>query len=90
MAGIAEWNYKSIDREKVIDLAIKCNIPFVSAAIMYVRGIISKESVFNFLKDTYEPDIKSLFEIPDMDKAVSRLTRAIKNQEKICVYGEED
>lgn len=90
MAGIVEWNYKSIDREKVIDLAIKCNIPFVSAAIMYVRGIISKESVFNFLKDTYEPNPKSLFEIPDMDKAVSRLTRAIKNHEKICVYGDYD
>ena len=90
MAGIIEWNYKNIDREKIIDLAIKCNIPFVSAAIMYARGITSKESVFTFLKDSYEPNPKSLFEIPDMDKAVSRLKRAIKDHEKICIYGDYD
>ncbi len=90
MAGIIEWNYKNIDREKIIDLAIKCNIPFVSAAIMYARGITSEESVFTFLKDSYEPNPKSLFEIPDMDKAVSRLKRAIKDHEKICIYGDYD
>ena len=90
MAGIIEWNYKNIDREKIIDLAIKCNIPFVSAAIMYARGITSKESVFTFLKDSYETNPKSLFEIPDMDKAVSRLKRAIKDHEKICIYGDYD
>ena len=53
MTGIVEWNYKNLDREKVIELATKCSIPFVSAAIMYVRGIVSKENVLTFLKDTY-------------------------------------
>ena len=53
MTGIVEWNYKNLDREKVIELATKCSIPFVSAAIMYVRGIVSKENVLTFLKYTY-------------------------------------
>ena len=90
MTGIVEWNYKNLDREKVIELATKCSIPFVSAAIMYVRGIVSKENVLTFLKDTYEPSSQTPFEIPDMDKAVSRLKKAIKNHEKICIYGDYD
>ncbi|MGN1043588.1 MAG: single-stranded-DNA-specific exonuclease RecJ [Acutalibacteraceae bacterium] len=90
MAGIVEWNYRNIDREKIIDLAVKCNIPFVSAAIMYARGFTSKENILNFLNDKYEPKSENLFEIPDMDKAVSRLKKAIKNREKICVYGDYD
>lgn len=90
MAEIVEWDYKNIDREKIIDLAVKCNIPFVSAAIMYARGFSSKEKILNFLNDTYSFKSESLFEIPDMDKAISRLKEAIKNCEKICVYGDYD
>ena len=90
MAGIVEWNYRNMDREKIIDLAVKCNIPFVSAAIMYARGFTSKEKILGFLNDNYESKSENLFEIPDMDKAVSRLKKAIKNREKICVYGDYD
>lgn len=90
MAGIVEWSYKNIDREKIIDLAVECNIPFVSAAVMYARGFISKKSILKFLKGTYKTESENLFKIPDMDKATQRLKKAIKNHEKICIYGDYD
>lgn len=43
----------------------------------------------DFLHPKYE-NLADPFILPDMDKAVSRLEQAIKNQEKILIYGDYD
>lgn len=46
-----------------------------------------KESFFN---PVYEESLRGPFEILNMDKAVERILRAIKNGEKILLYGDYD
>ncbi|MDO4872306.1 MAG: single-stranded-DNA-specific exonuclease RecJ [bacterium] len=56
--------------------------------ILANRGI-SKENREAFLNPNYENQ-HDPFLLPDMEKAVERLLRAHKNQEKITVYGDYD
>ncbi len=70
-------------------LAVDCSINAVVAAILLNRGIDTKEKANTFLnKDA------SLFHDPfllkDMDRAVSRIKRALLCKEKITVYGDYD
>ena len=45
------------------------------------------------MPDVFRPDLADLhdpFLMADMDKAVNRLTEAVRNNEKILVYGDYD
>lgn len=57
--------------------------------ILVNRNIDTKEEVYNFLN----PSLSNLFDpflLNDMDKAVERIKDAIKNKEKIFIYGDYD
>lgn len=58
--------------------------------LLYNRGIKNKEDIEKFLYPSYEKDIYDPFLIKDMDKACDRIIKAIKNNEKIVVYGDYD
>ena len=61
----------------------------VLVRLLLQRGIDTKEKVKAFFK----PSLKNLYDpflMKDMDKAVERLDKAIKQQEKILVYGDYD
>ncbi len=64
-------------------------IPPLVAGLMAQRGIRDETSAETFLRadlvDLEDPNL-----LDDMDKAVSRLIRAIKDREKIRVYGDYD
>ena len=70
-------------------LAAGCKINAVVAAILLNRGIDTEEKVAAFLnKDAtlfHDP-----FLLKDMDRAVSRIKRALLCKEKITVYGDYD
>jgi single-stranded-DNA-specific exonuclease len=51
------------------------------------RGITDAESAKGFL-DPAAYDPASPFDLPDMDKAVERIERAIQTDEPICVWGD--
>jgi single-stranded-DNA-specific exonuclease len=53
------------------------------------RGITDAESAKGFL-DPAAYDPASPFDLPDMDKAVERIERAIQTDEPICVWGDFD
>ena len=75
--------------EKVRDLSQKLNIPPVLANLLVQRGIATYEEATRFfnprLSDLHDP-----FLMKDMDKAVERIDRAVRNGEKIMVYGDYD
>lgn len=59
------------------------------SSILASRGIIEKEDVREFLNPTRD-DFHDPFLMPDMEKAVDRILKAIQTQEKTIIYGDYD
>ncbi len=77
------------DTSKVDKLAELLGIDKATSNLLIQRGIDSFEKAKNF----FRPELEDLFDpylMKDMDKAVDRLQTAIKNKEKILVYGDYD
>ena len=80
------WNVKKYDKKNIEELMQKFNISEMLAKLILSREI---EDVDMFLNGKIE-DLKDPFLMKDMDKFVERITRAIDNREKICIYGDYD
>ncbi len=84
------WHIKKQgDAESVKLLAEKLNINNHLANLLVQRGITDFEGAKNFFRPQLS-DIHDPFLMKDMDKAVQRIKDAIKNNEKILVYGDYD
>ena len=75
--------------EAVVAMAAATGISPVLANLLVQRGIDTLEKAKKFfnpqLSDLHDP-----FLMKDMDKAVERVERAVRNREKIMVYGDYD
>ena len=87
-----KWNYLPLTpEEQKIETALAkkyAGCPTVSELLVQ-RGISSVEEADRF----FHPSLKKLhdpFLMPDMDKAVRRLNKAMGSKEKIMVYGDYD
>jgi len=58
--------------------------------LLSVRGIVGRDDAERFLNPNWERDIYDPFGILNMDKAVSRVLRAVKDNEKIVLYTDYD
>ncbi|MCK4592621.1 single-stranded-DNA-specific exonuclease RecJ [Candidatus Parcubacteria bacterium] len=58
--------------------------------LLWDREIKDQTLVDEFFNPDYEQDIHDPFLMKDMDKAVKRIFKAIKNGEKITIYGDYD
>ena len=70
-------------------LSAALNVNMVIANLLAQRGIKS----FNEARSFFRPmlsDLHDPFLMKDMDKAVARLGKAIKDQEKVLIYGDYD
>ncbi len=85
--GICEWIISEVDEKEIVSYASNWEIPEICAAILYSRGAKTKDDVSRFLKFSAPIDP---FELTDMDKAANCLKLAIKNGDKICIYGDYD
>ena len=83
-----KWQIYQVDNEKIEELQKKYNINKLLATIIANRGITG-EQINKFLNpkrsDFYNP-----YGMPDMEIAVERIEKAIKNQEKTIIYGDYD
>lgn len=82
------WSVAKVNKERAIAMANKLEIPPLLAMMLDIRGITKGEDVINFLQEN--KDFSDPFLMKDMDKAVERITTAVENGEKICVYGDYD
>lgn len=87
-----KWQIYEIEDEKqeLIDKLIKeYNINKLLATILVNRNVTEPEKLKVFLHPTRK-DFHNPFLMPDMEKAVDRILNAIKNQEKVIIYGDYD
>ena len=84
------WEVNSTDSEKEIKtLSKELNVCNTTASLLVSRDIKS----FKAAKTFFRPSLDHLhdpFLMKDMDKAVKRIFEAIKNDEKILIYGDYD
>ncbi|NDW19498.1 single-stranded-DNA-specific exonuclease RecJ [Dysgonomonas sp. 216] len=89
---IYKWNYQPLTKqetEKRDSLAKELSINPILCQLLIQRGITSTEEARKF----FRPDLRDLhdpFLLPDMDKAVRRIEKALGNKERILVYGDYD
>jgi single-stranded-DNA-specific exonuclease len=83
------WTIQKHDRERVIELSQKLKVSPLIAAMLVSRGFETEELARKFLNPAYE-DLHEPFLLKDMQKAVERILKAIKNKEKILIWGDYD
>lgn len=64
--------------------------PELVRQILFYKGIKTDEEAEKFLNLDYERDLHDPFLMKDMDKGVERILQAIKNNEKIVIFGDYD
>lgn len=89
---IYKWNYEALttqQKEQRDELAKKLGISPVLCQLLIQRDILSPEDASKFfhpsLKDLHDP-----FLLPDMDKAIKRIEKALGQKQRILIYGDYD
>jgi len=82
------WNLRKYDNDLVKRIQDTYDVSEIMAKLMIARNIEFDE-INNFLKGSLD-DLKDPYDLKDMEKLVDRIDRAIKNNEKICIYGDYD
>ncbi len=82
----SKWEYYKINEQKVEEIQKEYNINKLLATILANREI---EDIKTYLEPTRH-DFHNPYEMPDMEKAVERILKAIENKEKIIIFGDYD
>lgn len=81
-----KWECYSVDEDKVNELIEKYKLSRILANILVKRDI---ENIDKFLNPTRH-DFHDPFLMPDMEKAIQRLNKAIEDKQKIMIFGDYD
>ena len=84
-----KWEICEYDEKVVKKIARENNITELMATLLVNRGIVNKKEIEIFLAPTRK-DFHDPFLMPDMKQAVDRIEKAMKNNEKIIIYGDYD
>ncbi len=86
----AKWEFlPEPDHQQVQNLASELSLPPVIARILTNRGLDTKEKAEKFLNPSLK-DLCDPYLLPDMDKGVDRVIQALKEKEKIMIFGDYD
>ena len=83
------WTYQNADQGMVDALHDELKINSVLCELLVKRNIESYEAAKCFFRPSLD-ELHSPFLMANMDKAVTRIERAMKNGEKILIYGDYD
>ena len=86
---IKKWQIYDTDEDKVNGLVTKYDINELLATILVNRDIVDEQKLEIFLNPTRN-NFHDPFLMPDMEKAVERIIKAINNKEKVIIYGDYD
>ncbi len=83
-----KWQYNKNNVERAKEIAEKFKISLLTAQIIANKDL-DDEKIKIFLEPTrnnfYEP-----FLLPDMEKAVDRIIKAIEEKERVVIFGDYD
>ena len=83
------WQLKPYDQKIAQEISRELKIPIIVSSLLVQRGVPGSEEARGFLN----PDLNSLTDpwaLNGMQAGVERIQAAIKNQEKIIIYGDYD
>lgn len=86
---IKKWEFYNSDEKLVDDICEKYNLNKVIGKIIVNRHVVNDEDVRIFITPTRD-DFHDPFLFKGMNVAVERIIKAIKNKEKILIYGDYD
>ena len=87
-----KWNYQPLTNQQKKDadtLAAHCGNRPAVGELLIRRGVNTPEESDAFFAPSIS-DLHDPFLMPDMDKAVNRLNRAMGSKERIMIYGDYD
>jgi len=84
-----KWEVCQKQEEKILELVKQTKLSPLLASILINRNIEKIEEIKLFLNPTRN-DFHDPFLMPDMDKAVERILKAIQEKEKVIIYGDYD
>lgn len=84
-----KWEICKENKNDIDKISEENGLSNLISSILASRGIIEKEKVREFLNPTRD-DFHNPFLMPDMEKAVDRILKAIQTQEKAIIYGDYD
>lgn len=84
-----KWQVNEIDNEITNEIANQFNISKLVAGIIASKGLKNADEIEVFLHPR-RTDFHNPFLMPDMEKAVDRIIKALKNNEKVAIYGDYD
>jgi single-stranded-DNA-specific exonuclease len=84
------WRIKKVDHQQVRDIASRHSLSVPVARTLFSRGFVSQDEVHSFLFTSLEKDVAHSDKLKGANIAVERILRAIKNKEKILVFGDYD
>lgn len=87
-----KWNYSTLSNDqecKRNELAKEINLHPVLTDLLINKGIETKEEAYKFLHPSLD-DLHDPFLLPDMDKAIRRIEKAIGQKQRILIYGDYD
>jgi single-stranded-DNA-specific exonuclease len=83
------WQENRPDAGLQSKLARELEIHLITAAVLIQRGIRTVQDGRRFLQPSSK-DLLDPFLLPDMDRAVERIRKAVRNRESIVIYGDYD
>lgn len=83
-----KWQYNDNNQERAKEISKEFNISLLVSQIIANKNL-TDEKIKIFLEPTrhnfYDP-----FLLPDMEKGVNRILKAIENKEEVLIYGDYD
>lgn len=89
---IRKWNYLPLTKQQsrqAKELCEKCGVGEAVAELLIRRGVSDPQGAERFFSPSIA-DLHDPFLMPDMEKAVNRLNKAMGAKERIMVYGDYD
>jgi len=84
------WSYTNPEREESISLLEEeLNVPNQIARLLAIRGIDTFDNAKNFFRASLS-ELHDPFLMRDMEEAACRLCQAVRNGDKVLVYGDYD
>ena len=83
------WVIKEQSRQDVCALCLTLGVSEIIARLLINRGLTTADLAKSFLNKSID-SLHDPMLMPDMDKAVARINRAIQNKERITIFGDYD